>query len=73
MKKIKYYIKEFSGGQDLTPRQRAIFLWWSLSLTFTLIFAECLPLLALMVASFALSSHYLKKEVPVPDDDSAEL
>ena len=71
--KLKYYIKELSGGQDLTPRQRVIFMWWSLSLTFTLFFAECLWLCALMVASFGLSSHYLKKEVPIPKDDSAEI
>ncbi len=72
-KKLKYLIKEISGGQDLTPRQRAIFMWWSLSLSFTLIFAECLPLCALMVASFVVSSRYLEKEVPIPEDDSAEL
>ena len=72
MKKIKYILKEISGGQNLTPRQRAIFMWWALSLTFAVIFAECLWLLALMVGSFALASHYLK-EVPIPEDDSAEL
>jgi hypothetical protein len=71
-KKLKYIIKEISGGQDLTRRQRAIFTWWALSLTFTMIFAECLWLCAIMVVSFCVSSHYLK-EVPIPDDDSAEL
>lgn len=73
MKNIKYYIKELSGGQDLTPRQRAIVLWWSLSLCFTVIFGECLTLCALCVVSFAVSSHYLKKEVPVPKDESEEI
>ncbi len=72
MNKIKYYLKEIMGGQDLTPCQRAIFMWWALSLTFAVIFAECLWLCALMVASFALASHYIK-EVPIPEDDSAEL
>lgn len=72
MNKIKYYLKEIMGGQDLTPRQRAIFMWWALSLTFAVIFAECLWLCALKVASFALASHYIK-EVPIPEDDSAEL
>lgn len=71
-KKLKYYIKEISGGQDLTPRQRAIFMWWALSLTAAMLFAECLPLCALVVASFAWSSHYLK-EVPIPEDDSREI
>lgn len=42
MRKIKYILKEIAGGQDLTPRQRAIFMWWGLSLTFAVIFAECL-------------------------------
>lgn len=73
MNKIIFCLKEIAGGQDLTPRQRAIFMWWALSLTFAVIFAECLWFCALMVASFALSSHYLKKEVPVPEDDSEEL
>lgn len=73
MNKIKYYIKEVSGGQDLTPRQRAIFMWWATSLSFAVIFGECFWLCALMVASFGLASRYLKKEVPVPDDDSAEI
>lgn len=72
MNKITYYIKEFSGGQNLTPRQRAISMWWSLSLAFAVIFAECLWFCALMVASFALASRYIK-EVPIPEDDSAEL
>jgi hypothetical protein len=47
-------------------------MWWALSLTFAVIFAECLWLCALMVASFAWASHYIK-EVPIPEDDSAEL
>lgn len=72
MNKIKYYFKEIAGGQDLTPRQRAIFLWWALSLTFAVIFAECLWFCALMVASFALASCYIK-EVPILKDDSAKL
>lgn len=72
-KKLKYIIKEISGGQNLTIRQRAIFTWWALSLTFTMMFAECLWLCAIMVVSFCVSSHYLEKEVPVPDDDSVEL
>ena len=42
MKKIKYILKELSGGQELTMKQRGIFMWWSLSLTFAVIFAECL-------------------------------
>lgn len=73
MEKIKYYIKEFSGGQDLNNRQRAIFMWWASSLTLVMILAECLSLCALMVASFGLATHYLIKEVPIPDDDSPEL
>ena len=72
MNKIIYYIKEFSGGQDLTPRQRGIFMWWAMSLTFAVIFAECLWFCALMVASFGIASRYLK-EVPIPEDDSEKL
>ena len=48
MNKIKHYLKEIAGGQDLTPRQRAIFMWWALSLTFAVIFAECLWFCALI-------------------------
>lgn len=73
MNKIIFCLKEFSGGQNLTPRQRVIFMWWALSLTFTVIFGECLTLCALCVVSFAVSSHYLKKEVPVPKDESEEI
>lgn len=73
MEKIKYYIKEFTGGQDLNRRQRAIFMWWASSLTLALIFAECFWLCSLMVASFGIASQYLQKEVPVPDDDSPEI
>lgn len=72
MEKLKYYIKELSGGQNLTPRQRIIFMWWSLSLAFTMVFAECLWLCALMAASFAMASRYLKN-MPIPEDDSDEL
>lgn len=66
MKKIKYILKELSGGQELTMKQRGIFMWWSLSLTFAVIFAECLWLCFLMVASFGIATHYLK-QVPIPD------
>ena len=72
MKKIKYILKELSGGQELTMKQRGIFMWWSLSLTFAVIFAECLWLCFLMVASFGIATHYLK-QVSIPDDDSAEV
>ena len=72
MNKIKYILKEIAGGQNRTPRQRAIFMWWAMSLTFAVIFAECLWLCALMVASFGFASHSLK-EVPISEDDSEEL
>lgn len=72
MNKIKYIIKEIAGGQELTPRQHAIFMWWTLSLTFAVIFAECFELCILMAISFALASNCMG-EAPIPKDDSAEL
>lgn len=35
MANLKYYIKEVTGGQLLNRKERAIFLWWSLSLLHT--------------------------------------
>lgn len=70
MKKIKYILKTFTGGQDLTPRQRLIGMWWATSLSMTCMCAESIPALLFFVANFGISSHYLEKYVPVPEDDS---
>lgn len=72
MKPVKFYLKELSGGQDLTPRQRAIFLWWALSLCLALMCAESIVPCMVFVASFALASKYMD-ELPTPKDDSPEL
>lgn len=73
MATLKYYIKEVTGGQLLNRKERAIFLWWSLSLCFTLILAESIPLLIIAVANFAISSRFLEKipisKFPLPDDE----
>lgn len=71
MKKIKYILKEFSGGQELTMKQRAIGIWWATSLAMAAMCAESIPALLFFVVNFGISSHYLEKYVPVPEDDSA--
>ena len=63
------FLKEMSGGQsNLTPKQRLIFLWWAMSLTCTILFAECLWLCALAVGSLWWSSKYIN-QIPVGDDE----
>ncbi len=73
MANLKYYLKEFSGGQLLNRKERAIFMWWALSLSFTLICAESIPLLVIAVANFGLSSKFVNKipisKFPLPDDE----
>ena len=74
MKKlIKYSIKEITGGQDLKPNHRAIFLWWLLSLVGLVVFAECLSVCYIAVGMFVVSSYFLTKYVPTPKDNSPEL
>lgn len=65
---IKRIIKEITGGQDLTIRQRLIAMWWALSLCFTCLFAECLWLCGLCLVSFAIASHYVK-QIPIKDEE----
>lgn len=69
MKNIKYYLKEFSGGQDLTPKQRAILTWWGLSLTMTAVCAESLVACGFFLLNFMWASRYLD-QVPIPEDES---
>ena len=69
---LKYAVKELSGGQDLKPVQRAIFMWWILTLMSLVIFAESATYCFVGVVMFALSSHFLKK-LPTPKDNSPEL
>lgn len=71
MESIKRIIKELTGGQNLTIRQRLIVMWWCFSLCFTLLFAECLWLCGICAASFALASRQINK-IPLPDEDEEE-
>jgi hypothetical protein len=65
-------LKEFSGGQQpMTTRQRLIYVWWSVSLTMTILCAENLLICFLWVLSFGWASQYLK-EVPIPEDEEDE-
>lgn len=73
MEKIKHILKELSGGQKLTMKQRAIGIWWATSLAMTAMCAESIPALFFFVVNFGISSHYLEKYVPVPEDDSVSL
>lgn len=64
MANLKFYLKEFTGGQRLNRKERAIFIWWALSLCIVMISAESIPFLVLAVANIALASKHLKR-VPI--------
>lgn len=67
MRKLQYILKEISGGQNLTRRHRAIFMWWAMSLTLLLIFGESLVMAAIMFISFGFSSYFMG-ELPTPEE-----
>lgn len=69
METIKFILKEFTGGQKLTIRQRAILLWWGLSIFSCLIFAESFTLLCVAAANVGIATKYMK-ELPTPQSIS---
>lgn len=71
MRKFQYILKEISGGQNLTPRHRAIFMWWAMSLTLLLIFGESLVMAATMFISFGFASYFMG-ELPTPEENEED-
>lgn len=63
---LKHIAKALLGGENLTLGQRAIFIWWVVSLFACVVFVEAFPLLILSAANFVLASKHMQ-ELPPPD------